>query len=553
MRRSFISLNNITMKRICHIQQRTFFVMIFAFMLSIFLSSKVIAANVPSHLVSATEDCNLKIILFGTDSPKDDNVNTNGGLLSGTIISSELIGQEIELTSKNNELIFSNFLDKTTYFLAGGSTSFKILVTSNKTRFYISPANLSYNYDSNGDYKTELIIVNKNYHKQVIITSKLLLYRGVGFMDDIQNANAKQGIVIPNGWGKVDCFVNPYMHSGPPSNNHSVFTSWSTKYIVAAYFALGMGGAPNMPDAYILQQKIDHKFTFGPRVGAANNIWEHEVLLIGSQRVTGTEAVKFANFGDIGSVGMAMLKYNIDTSLTKNTLDNIKYGDEWQAMPTAIPCFIIGYKGNKYPNDLSNLAKATAMLSQNDLEVYILNTLNSQQSSLPVLNNQGENKWSTDPNGVLCLGLNRKILPTEQLLIKNILTNELGYSKKMRYIKNVSGVENSNNQNDYPIIIINGPVGMDSPIYGNRQEEKPLSEENRSKKNIVYPNPATNTLNIEGLKETTLVDIYTLLGVKIFSRETSHSIGIKNIEPGMYLIKIHDDIKPSTQLIRIEL
>ena len=58
---------------------------------------------------------------------------------------------------------------------------------------------------------------------------------------------------------------------------------------------------------------------------------------------------------------------------------------------------------------------------------------------------------------------------------------------------------------------------------------------------LIYPNPATNIINITGLSKDTPFQIYTLAGKKITQgivRHSSPSISIEDIKNGIYVIEL---------------
>ncbi len=69
-----------------------------------------------------------------------------------------------------------------------------------------------------------------------------------------------------------------------------------------------------------------------------------------------------------------------------------------------------------------------------------------------------------------------------------------------------------------------------------------LSSENFQSTNLkfsMYPNPANDNLNIEMEKEIQTVDIYSLLGQKVFS-DINKNISIGNLSNGIYMVRVQD-------------
>jgi len=59
-------------------------------------------------------------------------------------------------------------------------------------------------------------------------------------------------------------------------------------------------------------------------------------------------------------------------------------------------------------------------------------------------------------------------------------------------------------------------------------------------KNIlkIYPNPVVNKLFIEGLSSPTKISIYNILGKLLITKITSNDIDVKNLQSGIYIIRI---------------
>ncbi len=66
----------------------------------------------------------------------------------------------------------------------------------------------------------------------------------------------------------------------------------------------------------------------------------------------------------------------------------------------------------------------------------------------------------------------------------------------------------------------------------------------------MYPNPATNFLNISAQNTINSVEIFNILGQKVISmsvEDTSASINISNLNTGIYLIKYVINNRTSTK------
>jgi endonuclease I len=69
----------------------------------------------------------------------------------------------------------------------------------------------------------------------------------------------------------------------------------------------------------------------------------------------------------------------------------------------------------------------------------------------------------------------------------------------------------------------------------------------------VYPNPSEGDFNIDlqNSKENYSIEIYSLLGQRVFEKETNTSLFVTNLQSGIYLIKITKDSKSVTKKIAI--
>jgi len=54
---------------------------------------------------------------------------------------------------------------------------------------------------------------------------------------------------------------------------------------------------------------------------------------------------------------------------------------------------------------------------------------------------------------------------------------------------------------------------------------------------VVFPNPATNILTIQGLESATKVDVYSLLGVKVTSALVTDKLDVSKLKHGAYLLQ----------------
>lgn len=66
-----------------------------------------------------------------------------------------------------------------------------------------------------------------------------------------------------------------------------------------------------------------------------------------------------------------------------------------------------------------------------------------------------------------------------------------------------------------------------------------LSHENFDLSTTIYPVPTQDFINIESTISIDKIGIYTITGSKIIERRNSNKVDLRNLEKGMYLIKIH--------------
>ena len=66
-----------------------------------------------------------------------------------------------------------------------------------------------------------------------------------------------------------------------------------------------------------------------------------------------------------------------------------------------------------------------------------------------------------------------------------------------------------------------------------------INESNTLTAHKIYPNPCQNTLNIEGLTSATQVSVFDLMGKEVVSAQTSSSIDVAHLAPGIYVLRIN--------------
>ena len=84
--------------------------------------------------------------------------------------------------------------------------------------------------------------------------------------------------------------------------------------------------------------------------------------------------------------------------------------------------------------------------------------------------------------------------------------------------------------------------GLSETEINNLKDANTLSNVNFATNNLnftLYPNPANSILNIDLISEIKSVEIYSLLGQKMFS-STQKQLNISNLASGIYMLKVQD-------------
>lgn len=86
--------------------------------------------------------------------------------------------------------------------------------------------------------------------------------------------------------------------------------------------------------------------------------------------------------------------------------------------------------------------------------------------------------------------------------------------------------------------------------YGKATNETTAIKELDTKSISIFPNPASNYIQIKGIENTSLVktlEVYNIIGRKLISKEINSSndlnVNIQNYESGIYLVKLFDETK----------
>lgn len=96
-----------------------------------------------------------------------------------------------------------------------------------------------------------------------------------------------------------------------------------------------------------------------------------------------------------------------------------------------------------------------------------------------------------------------------------------------------------------------GPAGDNSNFIGidTFSVTRPalaVSDASKSK-NAVYPNPATDVLNVDSASKISSVQIFDMSGKKVAAELVGNKVDVKNLAKGSYVIKIQDQDGTSTQ------
>jgi hypothetical protein len=105
------------------------------------------------------------------------------------------------------------------------------------------------------------------------------------------------------------------------------------------------------------------------------------------------------------------------------------------------------------------------------------------------------------------------------------------------------------------IIALVNECGYGQPIYVDNININATTlsiEEQVLDELVVYPNPASDVLNIKASVQLERVEIYSILGEKILVTEETSQIDVKRLSSGVYLLKIYSENGKSIRRIIIE-
>lgn len=98
---------------------------------------------------------------------------------------------------------------------------------------------------------------------------------------------------------------------------------------------------------------------------------------------------------------------------------------------------------------------------------------------------------------------------------------------------NTTGTERSAN------IIFSGDNGVDFKTVVVTQSGLLSSTDVKTFTTVIYPNPASDVLNIQAEQKITKIEIFDLSGKLLISKYNKENINISNLSKGIYIIKIH--------------
>jgi len=80
-------------------------------------------------------------------------------------------------------------------------------------------------------------------------------------------------------------------------------------------------------------------------------------------------------------------------------------------------------------------------------------------------------------------------------------------------------------------------------------DETLSAEENLLSETLVYPNPAKDNITIESSEELTSIELFSILGNRVFKGVNQRNIDISSFEPGIYLLKLTNESGTITKRI----
>ncbi len=232
----------------------------------------------------------------------------------------------------------------------------------------------------------------------VDITADLVIYRGVNNRSRLAD-DARQGTVIPKGWGQEGGHASAMRHH-TDGTNFSVFTSWSINQFVGIKFGTEAHHDPEgtASTGVLVKKRLDREEI----LRSPSIIWsEQEALPIGP--VLGAYPIEVQRQDYKVAPIDEMKHYSKDEEQARmNTIQQPGVqGRRWPEMPNQPPCFILAEHDGVV---LRNLAGIEAFDITSGTEVPLLNG--------------GANSWSTNENGEICFDLGYLLSGDQKILVR---------------------------------------------------------------------------------------------------------------------------------------
>ena len=111
-----------------------------------------------------------------------------------------------------------------------------------------------------------------------------------------------------------------------------------------------------------------------------------------------------------------------------------------------------------------------------------------------------------------------------------------------------------NSTNNPPLFsCYNDTSSVVNKIYFYKKEQTASTKDNNIKGLAIYPNPTSDILNITTpLNAEKEVVVYDILGKEVLKTKTQQVVKVGNLTPGVYLVKVLENGKTSTQKIVIK-
>ena len=289
-----------------------------------------------------------------------------------------------------------------------------------------------------------------------------------------------------------------YDNNGSEDYARSIKQTSDGGYIVAGR-TLVLEQQLNTSDYWVVKLNSLGNIDWDTRLGGSNidEAWDAQQTIDGGYIVTGHT---FSNDGDVtGNHGME------DIWVVKlNSTGNI----QWQKA--------LGGSGHE---------SSTSVIQSNDGNYLIVGYTDSNDGD--VSGNQGSyDGW------VVKLDINGAIIWQS-----THGGSDLDYFRKIKQTADggyiVSGAINSGDTDSGPL---NG--GTDYWVVKFGAETLGVNTTENELQSIVYPNPATDKININTNSEVLNVEVYNILGKQIFASEAINQIDVGEFSKGLYLLKI---------------